>query len=429
MPPTPDLLIQNGTLLDPETGATRRADLLIRAGKIVRIGDGLDADGAPVYDAAGRMISPGWMDMHVHLREPGYEYKETIVTGCRAAAFGGFTAVACMPNTNPPIHTRDVVEFIIERAAPTPVDVYPIACVSKGRAGKELAEMGDLAAGGAVAFSDDGSPVQHSGLMRRALEYASMLEKPVINHMEDLTMGPKGHMNEGEVSTRLGIVPVPTLSEESMIARDLLLAEFTGGHLHVAHISTARAVEMVRQAKARGLSVTTEVCTHHCALTDEEVERTAFSTNTKMHPPLRTAIDVEAMKEGLRDGTIDVLCTDHAPHASFEKEVEFIEAPFGIIGLETAWGLIGRELIAPGVLTLAEAVRKLTRAPRRILRLPGSTLAEGADANLTVFDATTRWTFQDEHIRSKSRNTPFLGHELVGKAWAIYNKGQFVTVL
>ncbi|MFQ5569055.1 MAG: dihydroorotase [Rhodothermales bacterium] len=423
---TPDLLLKGGTLLDPATGHTRRADILIKDGTIAQVGEGLDADAVPVYDCTDRLISPGWMDMHVHLREPGYEHKETIETGCRAAAFGGFTAVACMPNTDPPLHSRDVVEFVIERAEPMPVDVHPIACVSKERAGKELAELADLAEAGAVAFSDDGSPVQHSGLMRRALEYASMVDKPIINHMEDLTMGPKGHMNEGDVATRLGVPPVPALSEEAMIARDLLLAEFTGAHLHVAHISTARSVELVRQAKAQGIRVTTEVCTHHFSLTDEAVETTAFSTHTKMHPPLRTAADVEAMKEGLRDGTIDAICTDHAPHASFEKEVEFIAAPFGIIGLETAWGLVGRELIAPGVLSVAEAVRKLTVEPRRILRLPLPKLAEGEAANLTIFDATTSWTFEERHARSKSHNTPFIGHALVGRAWAIYNKGQFV---
>lgn len=424
---TPDLLLQNGTLLNPATGDTRTTDLFIQNGKIVQIGENLEVgDEVPVYNCTDKLISPGWMDMHVHLREPGYEHKETIATGCRAAAFGGFTAVACMPNTDPPIHTRDVVEFIIERAEKTAVDVYPIACVSKNRAGEELTEMADLAEGGAVAFSDDGSPVQHSGLMRRALEYASMIGKPIINHMEDLTMGPKGHMNEGLVSTRLGVEPVPALSEEAMIARDLLLAEFTGGHLHVAHISTARAVDLVREAKAKGIPVTTEVCTHHFTLTDQAVEDTHFSTHTKMHPPLRTADDVEAMKEGLRDGTIDVICTDHAPHASFEKEVEFIAAPFGIIGLETAWGLTGREVIAPGVLSVAEAVRKLTVEPRRILGLPQPTLSEGEPANLTIFDATTRWTFEKQHIHSKSPNTPFVGAEMVGKAWAIYNKGQFV---
>jgi dihydroorotase len=244
--------------------------------------------------------------------------------------------------------------------------------------------------------------------------------------MEDLTLGTKGHMNEGDVSTRLGVTPVPALSEELMIARDLLLAEYTGGHLHVAHISTARAVDLVREARARGISVTTEVCTHHFTLTDEEVERTDYDTHTKMHPPLRTAADVTAMKEGLRDGTIDAICTDHAPHASFEKEVEFIAAPFGILGLETAWGLIGRELVEPGVLTLAEAVERITTAPRRILGLPQPRIAEGEPANLTVFDATTRWTFEARHIHSKSRNTPFLGHEMVGRAWAIYNKGHLV---
>jgi dihydroorotase len=331
-----------------------------------------------------------------------------------------------MPNTDPPIHTRDVVEFVVERAARTPVHVYPIACVSKNRAGETMTEMADLVAGGAVAFSDDGAPVQNSGLMRHALEYSSMLGRPIINHMEDLTLGTKGHMNEGDVSTRLGVTPVPALSEELMIARDLLLAEYTGGHLHVAHISTARAVDLVREARARGISVTTEVCTHHFTLTDEEVERTDSDTHTKMHPPLRTAADVSAMKEGLRDGTIDAICTDHAPHASFEKEVEFIAAPFGILGLETAWGLIGRELVEPGVLTLAEAVERITTAPRRILGLPQPRIAEGEPANLTVFDATTRWTFEARHIHSKSRNTPFLGHEMVGRAWAIYNKGHLV---
>jgi len=229
------------------------------------------------------------------------------------------------------------------------------------------------------------------------------------------------------VSTRLGLQPVPALSEEIMVARDLLLAELTGGHLHVAHISTAKSVYLVREAKAKGLPVTAEVCTHHFTLTDEAVEATAFSTDTKMHPPLRTAADVEAMKEGLRDGTIDAICTDHAPHASFEKEVEFIAAPFGITGLETAWGLTARELIAPGVLSVAEAVRALTIAPREILRLPVPTLTEDAPANLTVFDATTPWTFTEVHVHSKSRNTPFLGADLVGRAWAIYNKGQFVT--
>ena len=424
---TPDLLLRGGTLLDPETGATESADLLIRDGTIAERGPALAPDDdVPVYDASGAHVSPGWMDMHVHLREPGFEHKETIATGTRAAAAGGFTAVACMPNTEPPIHTRDVVEFVRERAADTPVDVHPIACVSKERAGTELAELADLAAGGAVAFSDDGAPVHHAGLMRRALEYSTMLDCPIINHMEVPALNPDGQMHEGDVSARIGLDGIPGLADDVMIARDVELAAFTGGHVHVAHISTARGVELVRRAKARDLPVTAEVCPHHVALTDAAVERSGFDTHTKMHPPLRSAADVEALKAGLADGTIDALCTDHAPHAAYEKQVEFTAAPFGITGLETAWGLIGRELIEPGVLSVAEAVRALTVAPRRILGLDVPTMEVGTPAALTVFDASHRWTFGEEHVRSKSRNTPFLGTELVGRPHAIYNDGQLV---
>lgn len=423
---TPNLLILGGQVLDAATGKTTRQDIRIRDGVIAELGS-LSPDGdEPVFDAAGKHVSIGWMDMHVHLREPGQEYKETIETGCRAAAFGGFTAVACMPNTTPPIATRDVVEFIVERSRRLPVNVHPIACVSKRREGKELAEMADMMAGGAVAFSDDGSPVQDGGLMRHALEYASMLDRPIINHMEDLTLNPHGHMHEGEVSTRLGLPGIPALAEEVMIARDALIAEFTGGPVHVAHISTAGAVEIVRRSKARGIPITAEVCTHHFALTDAAVEESDYDTHFKMHPPLRTAADVAAMKAGLADGTIDAICTDHAPHAPNEKEVEFQAAPFGILGLETAWGLIGRELIGPGVLSLADAVRKITVAPREIMRIPLPVIEVGAAANLTVFDADSEWTFTSADIKSKSRNTPFVGAKMVGKAHAIYNKGQFV---
>jgi len=423
---TPDLLIRGGTLLDPDTGTRRTANVLIRDGVIDAVGPDVTADGVPTYDATGKLISPGWMDMHVHFREPGQEHKETIATGARAAAAGGFTSVACMPNTEPPIHTRDVVEFILERAERTPVDVHPIACVSKERAGEELAELGDLADGGAVAFSDDGAPVQHAGLMRRALEYSRMLGRPVINHMEERALNPDGHMNEGVVSARIGVSGIPGLAEQVMIARDVELAHFTGGHVHVAHLSTARGVELVRQAKARGVRVTAEVCPHHFALTDAAVEASGFDTHTKMHPPLCTDDDVAALKEGLADGTIDAICTDHAPHAAFEKDVEFTAAPFGILGLETAWGLIGRELIEPGVLSVAEAVRALTAAPRRILGLDVPALEAGAPACLTLFDADTEWTFSADDIRSKSQNTPFVGSRMVGRPWAIYNKGQLV---
>ena len=421
-----DLLVAGGTVLDPSTGTFQRADLRIIGGTIAEIGPDLAEGQLPVLNAQDRLISPGWMDMHVHLREPGQEHKETIETGCRAAAAGGFTAVACMPNTDPPIDSREVVHSIIERAANLPVDVYPIACVSRGRAGEELTEMAELADSGAVAFSDDGSPVQSSGLMRRALEYARMCQRPIINHMEDLTMGPKGHMHEGLVSTRLGLKPVPALSEEAMVSRDLMLAELTGAHLHVAHVSTALSADLVRSAKARGVRVTAEACTHHFALTDEAVESSGFSSDTKMHPPLRSAEDVAAIKAGLCDGTLDAICTDHAPHAPFEKEVEFCTAPYGIIGLESAWGLTGTHLIGPGKLSVQEAVRKVCVAPRQILGLPVPEVAVGASANLTVFDATTEWTFTQEDICSKARNTPFIGSGMTGRVWAIYNNGQLV---
>jgi dihydroorotase len=333
-----------------------------------------------------------------------------------------------MPNTDPPIHTRDVVEFVIARARSTPVDVYPIACVSKERAGRELAEMADLKQGGAVAFSDDGSPIQNAGLMRRALEYASMLDCPIINHMEDLELNPDGQMHEGSVSTRLGLPGVSALSEEVMVARDVLISEFTGAKLHVAHISTAGAVELVRRAKADGVRVTAEACPHHFTLTDDAVETSDFSTNTKMHPPLRSRADVEAIKTGLVDGTIDAICTDHAPHALFEKEVEFIAAPNGIIGLETAWGLIGRELIKPGLLTVEEAVYKISAAPRAILGLTNPEVSIGEEANLTIFDASSEWTFDESQIRSLSKNTPFVGETMIGRAFGIYNKGRWIRL-
>jgi len=423
---TPNLLIQGGTLLHPLTGDAHRADIRIRDGVITEIGRDLVSSGEQVLDIKGRMVSPGWIDMHVHLREPGEEHKETIETGCRAAAFGGFTAVACMPNTTPPIDTRESVHSLIKRAEALPVDVHPIACVSRGRAGKELSEMAELAAAGAVAFSDDGSPVQDGSLMRRALEYTRTLNKPIINHMEAMELGPKGHINEGLVSTRLGLTPIPTFSEESMLARDLMLAELTGGHLHVAHVSTARSTDMIREAKSRGIVVTAEACAHHFSLTDEIVEDSGFDAQTKMHPPLRTAVDVEAIRMGFVDGTLDAICTDHAPHAPFEKEVDFVAAPFGIIGLETAWGLTGRYLIATQCLSVARAVYSICVAPRVILGLDVPALEPGAAANLTIFDATTEWTFEARHIHSKSRNTPFVGTTMVGRAWAIYNKGQLV---
>lgn len=427
MPDAQNVLLRNLIPAGHGQNGKETIDIRIKNGSITEISPNLKPlDSERTQDFNGAYVSGGWMDMHVHLREPGFEHKETIATGCRAAAFGGFTAVACMPNTDPATHTRDVVEYIIGKAKHLPVDVHPIGCVSKNRKGKSIAEMADMKEGGAVAFSDDGDPVYDSRLMRIALDYASMLGVPVINHEEDLALSRPGHMHEGRVSTRLGLDGTPSIAEEVMIARDILLSELTGGHLHVAHISTKNAVDLVRQAKSKGINVTTEVCPHHFDLTDEEIERRHFDTNYKMHPPLRTQEDVDAMIAGLKDGTIDVICTDHAPHSIDEKEVEFIYAPNGITGLETAWGVACKSLIATHKMKLEEVLDKLINQPRKILNLPVPEVKIGVPANLTIFNTTEKWVFDKGSVRSKSRNSPYLDKELTGKALAIYNKGQFV---
>ena len=424
---TPNLLIKNCKPVGDDFSGKNKKDIRIKDGIIDEISDSLtQKEDEEVFDAEGAFLSGGWMDMHVHFREPGYEHKETIETGCRAAAFGGFTEVACMPNTQPPIHTRDVVEYIRKRADKEAVDVHPIGCVTKERKGESIAEMSDMKDGGAVAFSDDGDPVSNSRVMRVALEYSSMLGLPIINHEEDLELSRPGHMNEGEVSARLGIEGTPGIAEETMIARDILLAGFTGGHIHVAHISTRKAVDLVRKAKEEGIHVTTEVCTHHFDLTDEEIEKRHFDTNVKMHPPLRTQDDVDAMIEGLQDGTIDVICTDHAPHAIEEKEVEFIYAPNGILGLETAWSIVVKRLLDPGKMELQDVLDKMVRNPRNILNLDVPEIKKGVRANLTFFNTDEEWIYTEEEVRSKSKNSPYLGDKLKGRAVAIYNKGQLV---
>jgi dihydroorotase len=424
---TPNLLLKNIKPIGNVFDGTTQLDLRISDGKIAEIGHELSStEDEETFEAGGAYCSQGWMDMHVHLREPGFEHKETIESGCRAAVFGGFTEVACMPNTNPPIHTRDVVEFIKSKAEKLPVEVHPIGCVSKDREGKAIAEMADMQDGGAVAFSDDGDPVYNSQLMRVALEYSSMLKAPVINHEEDLKLSRPCHMHEGKISTRLGLDATPGIAEEVMIARDILLAQFTGGHIHVAHISTAKAVDLVRQAKADGINITTEVCAHHMDLTDREIERRNFDTNCKMHPPLRTQEDVEAMLEGLADGTIDVICTDHAPHAIEEKEVEFTYAPNGIIGLETAWSVTVKKLLKSNKMDLREVLKKLVENPRKILNIDIPKIKEGKPANLTIFNTDEQWSYSEKQVRSKSKNSPYLDSEMSGRALAIYNKGQFV---
>lgn len=423
---TPDLLITNCRPIGNGFDGAEILSVRIKKGNITEISSDLEPEGGEEqFDAGGAYLSGGWMDMHVHFREPGFEHKETVKTGCRAAMFGGFTEVACMPNTKPAIHTRDVVEFIKNKSKEELVEVHPIGCVTKERAGESIAEMSDMKQGGAVAFSDDGDPVRNSQVMRVALEYSSMLGMPVINHEEDLELSRPGHMNEGEVSARLGLEGTPGIAEETMIARDILLAGFTGGHIHVAHISTRKAVELVRMAKAQGVHVTTEVCAHHFDLTDEEVEKRNFDTRVKMHPPLRTADDVKAMIEGLKDGTIDVICTDHAPHAIEEKEVEFLYAPNGIIGLETAWSISVMRLLEPGHLSLEDILEKLIIQPRKILNLPVPGLEPGAPANITLFNTDEKWVYDEPEVRSKSRNSPYLGNTLTGRAVAVYNKGRF----
>jgi dihydroorotase len=424
MPPM-NYLLKNARLLDPANGVDLQGDLAVTDGVITAIGKGLTAPpGAEVHDLSGQIVAPGFIDMHVHLREPGFEHKETIATGCASAAAGGFTAVCCMPNTQPAIDDATVVRTILERAAAAGravVDVYPIAAVTKGREGKVLAPMIELAASGAVGFSDDGAPVADAEVMRRALEYAGMLDRPVIQHAEETSMTKGGAMSEGFVSTALGMPAMPPAAEDIVVARDLRLVESFPARYHVAHISTRGAVEMVRRAKSQGLPVTCEVTPHHFTLTDEAVR--SFDTNTKMNPPLRSADDVAAMKEGLRDGTIDVIATDHAPHSYDEKEVEYVYAPFGIVGLETAIGLAVTELVATGVLTLAQLVEKLSTNPRRILGLPKVELVVGAQANLTIFDPQAAWTVDVQAFRSKSKNSPFHGTKLTGRASGVLNHG------
>lgn len=422
-----NLLLKGGHVIDPVTGLDTVTDILIIDGMIERISQNISAPkDTNVQDARGKTIAPGFFDMHVHLREPGYEYKETIETGCLAAIAGGFTGVCCMPNTQPAIDDASVVRSIIERAATAHgglVDVHPAAAATKGREGKELSPMAELSAAGAVAFTDDGAPIESSEQMRRVLEYASMLGKPVIQHAEDTTLTKGGVMNESLVSTALGMQSMPPVAEEILIARDIKLVKYVNAQYHVAHISTAGSVDLVRSARAKGLAVTCEVTPHHFTLNDEVVR--SFDTNTKMNPPLRTVDDVEAMKEGLRDGTISVIATDHAPHTFDEKQVEYTYAPFGIVGLETAVGLALTKLVVPGFLTLSDLISKFSTNPRSILHLPLIHVSEGSRANLTILDTELVWTVAVAKFRSKSKNSPFDGMKLMGKAVGVVNKGRW----
>jgi len=408
-----NLLIANGRVLDPANGVDAVQDVLVQDGRISRIGRALRAPaGVERIDATGKVVCPGLIDVHVHLREPGHEYKETIASGTRAAAAGGFTAVCCMANTLPVNDNRAVADYILARArVEGVVRVYPIGAVTKNLDGAQLAELAELAEAGCVGFSDDGRCVMNAEIYRRAMEYALPFGVPVISHAEDCHLAHAGAMNEGIVSTELGLPGQPAAAEEVMVARDIVLAELTGAHLHIAHISTAGAVRMVREAKARGVRVTAEATPHHLLLTDEAVR--SYDPNTKMAPPLRTKRDVEAVVEALVDGTVDCVATDHAPHALSEKEDEFAEAANGVVGLETAVPLLLDRLVRPGTLDLAALVTRLSVAPARLFNLPGGSLSPGANADITVLDLEEPWTVNPTRFRSRARNTPFAG--LIGR--------------
>lgn len=417
-------LLRGGRIVDPAQKLDGTGDILIEKGRIAAVGEHLSesrgrkkgdkASEPVVIDLQGKIVCPGLIDMHTHLREPGFEYKETIETGSRAAAAGGFTAAACMPNTNPVNDNHSVTEYILRKArACGLVRVYPVAAISRGSEGKILVEMGDLRDAGAAAFSDDGKPVMNSRLMRRALEYAASFGMPVISHCEDSTLSQGGLMNEGFVSTELGLRGIPNAAEDIMVMRDIALAEYTGTSVHIAHVTTSGAVRLIREAKTRGVKVTAETAPHYITLTDEALRQ--YDTKTKVNPPLRSRSDLEALKTGLRDGTIDAIASDHAPHASTDKDVEFEYAACGMVGLETSLGL-SLKLVEEGVLSLSDLIMKMSTNPAAILRVPGGNLKEGSEADITVIDPALEWTVDVKAFRSKSRNSPFQGWCLRGKA-------------
>lgn len=415
------ILIAGGRVLDPASGIDKVVDVKIEDGLIVK--DFSGEKGIETIDAKGLLVTPGLIDMHVHLREPGREDEETIASGARAAAAGGFTTIACMPNTDPPIDNRAVVEYVLERAAAGPVNVKVVAAISAGLAGERLSDMGDLAAAGAVGFSDDGSSVMDSALMRQALEYSKVFDLPVISHAEDIGLSKNGVMHEGAVATALGLPGIPAAAEEAMIARDIILAETTGARLHITHVSTAGGVAMIREAKAKGTRVTADVTPHHLVLTDAKLR--GYDANYKINPPLRAESDRLALIEGLIDGAIDAVATDHAPHSSHEKEQEFENAPFGTTGLETALPVLLTHL-ARTALGLSGLVGRLTVGPAGILKLDRGTLAVGAVADVTVIDTKAKVKVDTERFISRSRNSAFIGDELTGAAKYVLVGGKVV---
>lgn len=413
---TRPILLQGGRVIDPSRELDQVADVLIQDGTVAAVGVGVGRpDGAEVRDVAGKIVAPGLVDVHVHLREPGNEDEETVASGARAAAAGGFTAVCAMPNTDPVTDNQAAVGFIVRQSGRAGfARVHPIGAVSLGQRGERLAEFGEMVGAGAVAVSDDGRPVVSSHLMRTALEYARTFGIPVANHCEDPTLAAGGMMHEGLAATRLGLKGIPAAAEAIMVARDCLLAELTGGHVHLCHMSTRSSVALIREAKERGIHVTAEVTPHHLTLTDQACE--GYDTHAKMNPPLREDADVAALRGALKEGVIDCIASDHAPHAYDEKEAAFDDAPFGIVGLETAFALAYTELVRGSVLTLPELIRRMSTVPAHIFHLPGGTLAVGVPADVTVLDPDAQWAVRPEAFHSKSRNTPFAGRALWGRA-------------
>jgi dihydroorotase len=424
-PPQP-LIISGGRVIDPANNIDAMLDIACAEGviKVVSKEIGPEFKNARQIDAKGKWVVPGLMDMHVHLREPGREDKETIETGTQAAAAGGFTAVACMPNTTPALDEESKIRYVMLRAEGCSSRLFPIGAITTGLAGETLAPMGEMINAGAKAVSDDGRPVANSSLMRNALNYSKSFDIPVICHCEDLALSQKGHMNEGIYSTRLGVRGIPTIAEEIVVARDICLAEYTGARIHIAHVSTAGSVRLIADAKKRGVKVTAETCPHYITLVDTDIGM--YDTNKKMNPPLRTALDRAAIIRGLCDGVIDVIASDHAPHVAEEKEVEFDAAAFGVIGLETSLGVVLTYLVDKNLLMPSDLVEKMSLNPNKILGCSGGTLSVGAQADITIIDPKAAWKVDASHFFSKSRNTAFEGFELKGCAMQTILQGRLV---